>query len=126
MKKKSLFDTEITLAVIFIILLTVLSVNKVRTLKSEAQRGLSVKKLSVLRDAVTIYRGDNEGRCPASIKDLTPDYIDEIPAAYGSDGSKNNQVLNGVYAEVFDGSGGWVYVNNPKDADFCKVFLNTK
>ena len=126
MQKKALFNIEIVIAVLFIVLLVALSVRKVDVLKDEAQRGLSQKNLSALRDAVAVYRGDNEGSCPLELTDLSPDYLEKIPFAYNSNGKKSNKVKNGTHAKVFDGSGGWIYSDVPSAEDYCQVFLNTK
>lgn len=126
MHKKALFNIEIIVAVLFIVLLVTLSVRKVSILKDEAQRGLSQKNLSALGDALAVYRGDNEGRCPMELADLAPYYIESIPFAYNNDGSKINAVKNGSYSKTFDGSGGWIYSDVPSSDDYCQVFLNTK
>lgn len=126
MQKKALFNIEIVIAVLFIALLAGLSVRKVTILKEEAQSGLSAKNLSALRDSIAVYRGDNEGACPAELGVLEPDYIEKVPFAYGTDGTKSNNVKNGIYAAAFDGSGGWIYDNEPSSESYCQVFLNTK
>ena len=124
-KKKVLFQVEIAVAVLLILLLWVASGYKIVQLKGEAQRSLSVKHQATLSDAITVYRGDNEGKCPAVLEDLLKEHIDKIPSSYSREGIVSAEIKNGAYRDEFDGKGGWIYVNDMHDRDYCKVFPNT-
>jgi hypothetical protein len=123
--KKALFQIEIIVAVLLIILLWLSSCHKIAHLKDEAKRSLSAKNHTMLTDAITVYRGDNEGKCPAVLEDLLREHIDKIPLSYGREGVVSAQVKNGAYRDTFDGKGGWIYINDMYDGDYCKVLPNT-
>jgi hypothetical protein len=124
-KKKVIFQIEIAVALILIIMLWLSSGYKISQLKSEAERGLSVKNQAMLSDAIVVFRGDNESRCPAQLEDILKEHLDKIPPSYTIGGVASSEVRNGSYNDMFDGRGGWIYVNDPYDKDYCKVFPNT-
>ena len=125
-KDKSIFAKEILVTVFLIILLSVLCVKKVRDLKFLAQDSISQKNEQIIREALAVYRGDNEGLCPIHLADLKGEYLDNVPP-YFHDGQASNKIKEGSsYQEVFDGSGGWLYINNKADKDYCEVYPNVE
>ena len=125
-KNKSPFAREILITVFLIILLSVLCVKKVRDLKVLAQESISQKNEQIIREALAVYRGDNEGLCPIHLADLKGDYLDTLPPYYHK-GQASDKVKEGAsYQEIFDGTGGWLYVNNKSDKDYCEVYPNAE
>lgn len=123
-KERRLFRLEVAIAIGLILLLWWASGFKVTKLKKEAQRGYTAKNLITLGDAITVYRGDNEGRCPLSLEELIPNYLERIPRAYGDGKVSTDTKTGNSFDGAFDESGGWLYINNPSDRDYCKVFTN--
>ncbi len=124
MKKNTIFAREIIVTVFLIILLSVLCVKKVRDLKDLAQESISQKNEQIIREALAVYRGDNEGLCPIHLADLKGDYLDNLPPYYHN-GQASNKVKEGTsYQQIFDGTGGWLYINNKSDKDYCEVYPN--
>lgn len=125
MKKTSnLFSAEIFLALLLIAVLCGLSARKVLLLKEQALKGITERNLSVLRDALAVYRGDNEGRCPRSLAELVPDYIEKIPSSFN--GCQTDDADLQTNPACADGNGGWLYISAPQDENYCRVFLNFK
>ncbi len=126
MTKNSIFAREIIVTVFLIILLSGLCIKKVRDLKGLAQESISQKNEQIIREALAVYRGDNEGFCPIHLADLKGDYLDNLPPYY-HEGKANNKVKEGSsYQEIFDGTGGWLYINNKSDKDYCEVYPNAE
>ena len=126
MKQKGLFAREIVITVFLIILLSTLCVKKIKDLKIMAQESISQKNEQIIQEAIAVYRGDNEGRCPVHLTALKGDYLENIPVNY-TDGIPSNIVKEGTkFEDVFDGSGGWLYINDGKDKTSCNIFPNTK
>lgn len=125
-KNKSPFAREILITVFLIILLSVLCVKKIQELKVLAQDSIAEKNIQVIQEALAVYRGDNEGLCPIHLEDLKGDYLNNIPENY-TKGKASNAIKEGSnYKEIFDGKGGWLYINNKDDADYCEVFPNSE
>ena len=123
-KNKSIFAKEILVTIFLIILLSVLCVKKVKDLKFLAQDSISQKNEQIIREALAVYRGDNEGLCPIHLADLKGDYLDNFPP-YFYKGQASNKIKEGSsYQEIFDGTGGWLYINNKSDKDYCEVYPN--
>jgi len=121
---KSPFAREILVTVFLIILLSTLCVKKVMDLKGLAQESISQKNEQIIREALAVYRGDNEGLCPIHLADLKGDYLDNFPPYYYK-GQASNKIKEGQsYQEIFDGTGGWLYINNKSDKDYCEVYPN--
>lgn len=126
MKRKGLFAREIVITVFLIILLSVLCVQKIKDLKIMAQESISRKNAQIIQEALAVYRGDNEDLCPIHLSALKGDYLDDIPVNY-TDGVPSNAIKEGTtYTEIFDGTGGWLYVNNIEDKSACDVIPNSK
>ena len=123
---KSPFAREILITVFLIILLSVLCVKKVRDLKILAQESISQKNEQIIREALAVYRGDNEGLCPIHLADLKGDYLDNFPPYYHN-GQASDKIKEGSsYQEIFDGTGGWLYINNKSDKDYCEIYPNAE
>lgn len=91
-----------------------------------AQESISLKNERIIQEALAVYRGDNEGLCPIHLSALKGDYLDDIPVNY-TDGVPSNAIKEGTtYTEIFDGTGGWLYVNNIENKSACDVIPNTK
>ena len=126
MKNKTLFTREILITVFLIILLSVLCVKKVRDLKGLALESISQKNEQIIREALAVYRGDNEGLCPIHLADLEGEYLDDLPP-YFHEGVASDKIREGSsYQEIFDGTGGWLYINNKSDKDYCEVYPNAE
>jgi len=126
MKRKGLFAREIVITVFLIILLSVLCVQKIKDLKTMAQESISVKNVKIIQEALAVYRGDNEGLCPIHLLALKGDYLDDIPVNY-TNGVPSNAVKEGTEVEdIFDGTGGWLYINDIANKSACDVIPNTK
>ena len=117
---------EIAFAITLTLLLLVLCVDKFMDLKAQARQGLNEKALIALNDALSVYRGDNEGFCPKILEELEPFYIEKIPPLYDDKGEISFAVKNSNTAEISDKTTAWVYVNNEKSPDYCKVFINNR
>ena len=125
-KNKSPFAREILVTIFLIILLSGLCVKKVRDLKILAQGSISQKNEQIIREALAVYRGDNEGLCPIHLADLKGDYLNNIPP-YFHNGQASDKIKEGPsYQEIFDGTGGWLYINNKSDKDYCEVYPNAE
>ena len=125
-KNKGPFAREILITLFLIILLSALCVKKVRDLKILAQESISQKNEQIIREALAVYRGDNEGLCPIHLADLKGDYLDHIPPYYYQ-GKANDKIKEGSsYQEIFDGQGGWLYINNKTDKDYCEIYPNAE
>ena len=123
---KSLFAREILITLFLIILLSVLCVKKIRDLKALAQESISQKNEQIIREALAVYRGDNEGLCPIHLEALKGDYLDALPPYYHN-GIASDKVKEGSsYQEIFDGTGGWLYINNKSDKDYCEIYPNAE
>lgn len=120
------FKIEIAFAITLTALLLVLCVDKFFDLKAQARQGISDKGFAALNDALSVYRGDNEGRCPETLEELVPFYLEQIPPVYNSKGHITTIVKNTNSADDFDKHTAWVYVNDKKSPDYCKVFKNNK
>ena len=126
LKKVTPFTREILITVFLIFLLTVLCVQKINKLSVLAQNSISQKNEQMIRDAIAVYRGDNEGRCPMRLAELKGNYLENLPENYTKGVPSNIAIEGNSYREIFDGTGGWLYINNYKDKDYCEVFRNTK
>ncbi len=125
-KKTAPFGREILITVFLIFLLSTLCVKKVKDLKIMAQDSISQKNEQIIQEALAVYRGDNEGRCPIKLAELKGTYLDNFPVNY-TQGIPSNKVKEGAsYKEAFDGTGGWIYINNKQDKDYCEIFPNIK
>ncbi|MDR0645953.1 MAG: hypothetical protein LBG46_02995 [Elusimicrobiota bacterium] len=122
--RDKIFRIEIAVAILLIILLWWGTIYKIMHLRENAQKSISARNHSKLTDSIAVYRGDHQGRCPDTLEELLKEHLEKIPHNYGADGKKNARVKNGARAEVFDGSGGWIYINEPADKDYCKVLPN--
>lgn len=126
MKRKGLFAREIVITVFLIILLSVLCIQKIKDLKIMAQESISIKNEQIIQEALAVYRGDNEGLCPVHLSALKGDYLEDIPMNY-TNGIPSNAIREGFKVEdIFDGTGGWLYVNDIEDKATCDVIPNTK
>ena len=125
-KGKIIFTVEIFIAVVLIALLWWGAGYKMQRLKTEAQARLTERNLVRIGDGIIVYRGDHEGRCPQKLEDLIPRYLERIPLAYSRGGESSAAIKNAAgYASAFDGKGGWIYITEPSDKDYCAVFANT-
>ena len=125
-KNKGPFAREILITLFLIILLSALCVKKVRDLKILAQESISQKNEQIIREALAVYRGDNEGLCPIHLEALKGDYLDVLPP-YFHKGQASDKVKEGSsYKEIFDGTGGWLYINNKTDKDYCEIYPNAE
>ena len=117
---------EIAFAITLTLLLMVLCVDKFFDLKAQARQGLNDKSFVALNDALSVYRGDNEGRCPQTLEELVPFYLEKIPPVYNSGGAEIIVVKNVSSAEAFDKETAWLYINDISSPDYCKVFMNER
>ncbi|MCR5504732.1 MAG: hypothetical protein K6E94_04110 [Elusimicrobiaceae bacterium] len=125
MKNKSIFAREILITVFLIILLSILCVKKIKDLKILAQSSITQKNEQILQEALAVYRGDNEGLCPIHLEALKGEYLENIPPNF-SNGEENNSIKEGTNIEdIFDGTGGWLYINSI-DKKSCEVIANIK
>lgn len=123
-KVKNIFSVEIFIAVILITILCGLSARKVLFLRAQARQGITQHSLAALRDALAVYRGDNEGRCPKSLYELVPDYLEKMPPSFNKCSVENNSAAGENSSACADGNGGWLYISDVKDKNYCRVFLN--
>lgn len=89
--------------------------------KSQEQlEGETKHHLSSLRNAISIYYGDNEGEWPTKIEDLIPDYIKEIPKVklglkWESEGKNTVKIdltpENKIQPQDIDEKTAWIYNN---------------
>ena len=120
------FKTEIIFATALTVLLLVLCIDKFFDLRTQARQGITEKSFAAINDALSVYRGDNEGRCPQTLEDLVPFYLEQIPPAYNAKGNSSIIVKNANTADAFDKKTAWVYVNDKTSPDYCRVFKNDK
>ena len=113
---------EIVIAIFITLLLLVLCVDKFFDLKTQARQGLNEKNFTTLNDALSVYRGDNEGRCPETLDELVPVYLDKIPPVYTYSGKEIFEIKNTDNSEVFDKNTAWIYINDKASKDYCKIF----
>lgn len=88
--------------------------------QSEQTRG----RLGSLRSALSIYYGDLEGSYPPSLESLTVNgkYLTEIPPAQVPGAHQPSSAV--VLGKSPDDSGGWLYNNDPLDANVGNVSVN--
>ena len=122
--KKNIFTSEIILIVLVIAVFGWLSARKIEVIRAEAAAAASKESITRLQDAVNVYRWEHENRCPENLDLLIPEYIEKIPSAYKTLSNSSSSVKYGPYNQTFDGSGGWVYVNDEQSEHYCEVFLN--
>lgn len=81
-------------------------------------------RLGSLRSALSIYYGDLEGSYPPSLESLTVNgkYLAEIPLAQVPGAHPPSGAV--VLGKSPDDSGGWLYNNDPLDADAGTVRIN--
>lgn len=120
------FKIEIIFAIGLTFLLLGLCVNKFFALKTQARQGLNEKSFTAVQEALSVYRGDNEGRCPDTLEELVPFYLEKIPSFYNSKGQMSNAVKNTGTTDAFDKETAWLYVNDKTSPDYCTVFKNEK
>ncbi len=113
---------EIIVAISITFILLVLCVDKFFDLKTQARQGLNEKNFTTLTDALSVYRGDNEGRCPETLDELVPVYLDKIPPAYTASGKELFEIKNTDNSKAFDKDTAWIYINDKTSQDYCKVF----
>ena len=94
---------EIAFAITITLILLVLCVDKFFDLKTQARQGLNEKNFITINDDLSVYRGDNEGRCPEILEELVPVYLDKIPAVYQKNGKEVFSVKNprGIFIKSF-------------------------
>ncbi len=91
-----------------------------------ALESISQKNEQIIREALAIYRGDNEGLCPIHLADLKGEYLDNFPPHFHK-GVASDKIKEGSsYQEIFDGTGGWLYINNKSDKDYCEIYPNAE
>ena len=117
---------EIAIAIFITVLLLVLCVDKFFDLKAQARQGLNDKNFTTINDALSVYRGDNEGMCPQILEELVPFYLEEIPPVYKANGKEIFAVKNTGDIKAFDEDTAWLYVNDRTSPDYCKIFKNNK
>ena len=122
--KKTLFSSEIIILLLAIAVLGWLSARKFTVIRAEAASAATQEGKLMLQDAVNVYRYDHEGRCPSSLKDLIPEYLEEIPHTYQTLTRHTNSVKYGLPETDFDAKGGWIFVNKEDHPNHCQVFLN--
>ncbi len=120
----NLLKKDIAIVSVLVAVLFGLSYYKVMALRTQAHGAITEKNLAAISDAVAVYRGDNEGRCPQSLNDLVPDYLFSLPHHHAQNGQKSNAVKNGRYEDMLDGKGGWIFVTDQNDLRYCSVFIN--
>lgn len=87
-------------------------------------------ELGSLRSGVSIYYGDAEGAYPGDLEALTRDqkYLSGIPLLWrGSpfySPHRQSRMVENYPGRTTRDSGHWAYVDNPKDPDFGKVFID--
>lgn len=113
---------EIAIAIAITLLLLVLCVDKFFDLQAQARQGLNDKNFAALNDALSVYRGDNEGRCPKILEELVPFYLEQIPPFYQTNGKEIFAIKNTNNPEDFDKETAWLYINDKTSPDFCKIF----
>lgn len=116
---------EIVIAIGITALLLVLCVDKFFDLKTQARQGLNDKNFTTIEEALSVYRGDNEGRCPDTLDELVPFYLEQIPPVYKTNGKEISNVKNTNNSKDFDQNTAWIYVNDVTSPDYCKVFKNS-
>ena len=116
---------EIIIAVFITALLLVLCVNKFFDLKTQARQGLNDKNFNAINDALSVYRGDNEGICPQILEELVPFYLEKIPPVYKANGKEIFAIKN-TDKITFDKDTAWIYINDKTSTDYCKIFKNDR
>jgi hypothetical protein len=100
---------DIFIAAFLLAVLVGFSAVKVIKMRKEAYAAVTARNQTKLADAITVYRGDHEGRCPSDINELTPNYLDKIPPKHKADGKIDKD--------------GWIYLSDPSDPRYCEVFV---
>jgi hypothetical protein len=88
--------------------------------------------LGKLREALATYGHDHAGAKPVLLDSLIPHYLDAIPSGilpywqtpYNT--ARHPGAMRVKYFRCFapDDTGGWGYINSPRDVNFGKVFVN--
>jgi uncharacterized RDD family membrane protein YckC len=83
--------------------------------------------LRALRSALSAYRDENHGSYPADLQELVPKRLVAVPPARTPPYHPDSRVVH-YFKSLDDNSaadtGGWGYVNNPRDKDFGNLFIN--
>jgi hypothetical protein len=83
-----------------------------------------VRKLSSLRLALALYSAEHNKVPPPDFADvLTSGKLEAVPELKLRRHFKREKVRNVPTMEITD-SGGWVYVNNPRDKDFGLAYID--
>ena len=123
--KKGFTVTEIAVMIIVLACLLGFTVPKFMTLVHKAKEGRTKHKLVQMRSAIAAYYGEHQGVYPTDdLSSLVPAYIDKIPQVTVPGYAPTAHVSTGTYEQAFTKTGGWAYVNDPKDPRFGDVFVN--
>ena len=80
MKKKGFTLIELMIVVAIIGVLAAVAIPKFANLIRKANEAAAKGQLGAVRSALSIYYGDQEGTWPYSLGEMTPTYLQEIPA----------------------------------------------
>ena len=120
MKKKHMFSVEFIVTALVVIALFVLFVPKCVKTTKQAKENTIVANLSVLRSAIALYYGDNDGNYPKGdvAKALIDGgYISEIPKAYSlGHHPVSNKIVDANDLQS-DDSGTWAYKSDDIEND---------
>ena len=118
-KKTGFTLIELMIVVAIIGILAAIATTKFTSMVNKTHEGASKRGLAILRTAISVYYGDNEGVYPTD--DLTcltenKKYLSEIPTAHvPGRHAKNNTVQNnddlGMGMILTADTGGWMYWN---------------
>lgn len=110
-------------------IMAAIAIPKFAELIRKSSEGAAKGNLGAIRSAMSIYYGDMEGQYPAQLESLTAGgkYLTVIPAAKTPNfhpDSATVHYLQGLNDASQADTGGWGYVNNPRDKDYGNIFVN--
>jgi uncharacterized RDD family membrane protein YckC/type II secretory pathway pseudopilin PulG len=118
---------------VFVGIVAALAIPKFLQLAGAAGEGSAKAGLGSLRAAASVYYGENNGKYPAQLSDLTPKQLAQIPALKLKDHPQSSEVTN-YEGAVCSGTavdptkardtGRWGYVSDPAATCFGSIFVD--
>ena len=123
--RKGFTNTELIIVIAVFAVLLFFTVPKFMLLLHKAQEGHTKHELVRVRSAIAAYYGEHQGMYPTDdLSSLVPAYIEKIPQAKIPGFEPSSHVSTGNFEQSFTKTGGWAYVNDPKDPHFGDFFVN--
>lgn len=117
---------ELMIVVAIISILAAIAVPNLSRALRKSQEASTQANLKILRDAITRYVADHDGKFPATIQDLVAEsYINKIPIAYTpSHHTSSNSILSGSITGRPVCMSAWYYFTTYEDNRYGELIVN--